>query len=195
MAEQANKTLADETVLVNMKHRLTGAVIWLGVLVIVVPIWYSNPVNFSAQEAQSQQEPGTILAKTPFLLPEQSADDVSSQARKIESVESTPADSVANNAKQTNQTEQAAAISSADNVEANSNSKWIIRLVAYRKKDMAEGLKQRLHYDYEAYVKHFPKSNYYSVRVGPYHSQAEAEKDQKSLNRILRIQSELVKVQ
>ncbi len=28
------------------KYRLTGAFVWLGLLVIIVPIWYSNPVNF-----------------------------------------------------------------------------------------------------------------------------------------------------
>ncbi len=36
-----SEELKDEPV--QVKFRLTGAAIWLGLLVIIVPIWYSNP--------------------------------------------------------------------------------------------------------------------------------------------------------
>jgi cell division protein FtsN len=44
------------------------------------------------------------------------------------------------------------------------------------------------------FIKHFPESNYYSVRSGPYNDRAQAEKDQKKLDQMLNIESQLVRI-
>jgi len=67
--------------------------------------------------------------------------------------------------------------------------------VAYKTKTMADTLQERLKYDYDAFVKFFPKNGYYSVRVGPYQDKTRALKDQERLNQLLRIDSILIKGQ
>lgn len=197
-----NQELSDFQV---SKYRLTGAFVWLGLLVIIVPIWYSNPVNFdpAAQNETSASEPKTLLIEKPFLLPgnddETSRVEVNAPAasqKVADSVESEEKSQTAppQSASEATQGEAPATQTEQKASEADAGkSEWIIRLVAYRKKEMAEVLQERLKYDYEAFIKYFPKSNYYSVRVGPYTSKKLAEKDQKRLDRLLRIQSQLVK--
>ncbi len=34
-----------------LKYRLTGATVWLLLLIIIVPIWYANPINFNANNS------------------------------------------------------------------------------------------------------------------------------------------------
>lgn len=201
-----------------MKHRLTGAFVWLGLLVIVVPIWYNNPVNFNpeAEQASPERNQKTLVADKPFLIPEpRGSEQTAANAEKAESV-SAPEPDVALPRKPSSTAASASKESanvsrpSSETAEAKpqaptkvasnsvetadeSESEWIIRLVAYRHKDMADGLHERLKYDYEAYVKYFPDSRYYSVRVGPYASKQQALKDQKRLDGLLRIQSQLVR--
>jgi len=190
---ESNQELTNQTVL---KYRLTGAIFWLGLLVIIVPIWYSNPVNFDPAKQEETPVKKSVLIEKPFVLPQGQGH----QATDKTELDSLSGQSVApdvQEASEQTQTDKEYLHTKNDvinkktvNVES---YKWIIRLVAYRKKDLAEALQQRLKYDYEAFIKHFPENNYYSVRVGPYASKAEAVKDQQRLDRILRVQSELVK--
>lgn len=190
---ESNQELTNQTVL---KYRLTGAIFWLGLLVIIVPIWYSNPVNFDPAKQEETPVKKSVLIEKPFVLPQgqghQATDKTELDSSSGQSV--APDVQEANEQKQTDKeylhTKNDVINKKTVNVES---YKWIIRLVAYRKKDLAEALQQRLKYDYEAFIKHFPENNYYSVRVGPYASKAEAVKDQQRLDRILRVQSELVK--
>lgn len=195
-----NQELSDFQV---SKYRLTGAFVWLGLLVIIVPIWYSNPVNFdpTAQTDADASDSKTILVEKPFLLPghdrSTASDSKSSEPKQTISEATTKTKSeAADETVAVDKTPVEAAPAKEEPATAaasEGDSEWIIRLVAYRKKEMAETLQGRLKYDYEAFIKYFPKSNYYSVRVGPYTSKALAEKDQKRLDRLLRIQSQLVK--
>jgi len=75
-----------------------------------------------------------------------------------------------------------------------STQRWILRIVAYRKKETAEMLKVRLQYDYPTYIKYFPKSKYYSVRIGPYRDKARIMKDQQEINHLLHVKSKIVEI-
>lgn len=186
-----------------LKYRLTGAIVWLTMLVILVPSWYNNPVKFDPDLKEVPSE-SVVLIESPMLLPEQ--EDKKSfvnDKASLESASGKVASTVSETAKNEKISESAHATStSVEIVKQNITEKtqssvtyqWVIRLVAYRQQSMAEALRQRLHYDYDAYVKFFPKSNYYSVRIGPYSSKEMAQKDQARLDELLRIQSELVKV-
>lgn len=161
------------------RNRLIGAIVWLGLLVIIVPIWYSNPVNFKPHNYEFVEKVSVPIVDQPFTLPKQANKaentDQSIESKKVDvKVQEKPKE-----AKKT----------------LKNNQVWLIRLIAYRDKEKAEAMKKNLQYDYEAFIKYFPKSKYYSVRVGPYESLAQAEKDQQELNRLLRLKSELVKIQ
>lgn len=208
--------LKDEVV--PVKFRLTGAAIWLGLLVIIVPIWYSNPVNFSPADSEESQSTEKVLVEQPFVLPlsdkqkqllvqkaseeKEAANQERAEAVKVQPVQKKSnalavlpeaSDEVTKTKLPETKIEPASQPVSQVTEDVKDAGPWILRLVAYRKKDMADAMRDRLKYDYDAYIKHFPKSRYYSVRVGPYSSKQEALKDQKRLNRILRINSELVR--
>lgn len=190
------------------EHRLVGAVVWLALLVIVVPIWYSNPVNFIPPDFETAPHTSqkTLGVEKPFVLPGKERQPSVKQAEaerqipvnlkpktdvKAQTVEPQVRQSlqkISSPLAQPKTTEKKATEPKTKNIV------WIIRLIAYRKQENAEMLHSRLKYDYQAYVKYFPEPKYYSVRVGPYESEAQAKKDQIELNRLLRVKSELVKI-
>lgn len=190
---ESDQELSNQTVL---KYRLTGAIFWLGLLVVIVPMWYSNPVNFDPAKQEGASVKKTVLIEKPFVLPQNQTHEVTD---KTELNRSTDRHAASDSHEMNTRSQAGKELSQANNAASNQKIadvdtyEWIIRLVAYRKKELAEALQQRLKYDYAAFIKHFPESNYYSVRVGPYASKAEAVKDQQRLDRILRVQSELVK--
>jgi len=190
---ESNQGLSNQTVL---KYRLTGAIFWLGLLVVIVPIWYSNPVNFDPAKQEGASVKKSVLIEKPFVLPQNQARQATD---KTELNRSTDQHAASDSHEMNTRSQADKKLSQANNASSNQkiadvdSYEWIIRLVAYRKKELAEALQQRLKYDYAAFIKHFPENNYYSVRVGPYASKAEAVKDQQRLDRILRVQSELVK--
>lgn len=167
-----------------LKNRLTGAMIWLGLLVIIVPVWYSNPVNFQPGEAINEvQESAIKVVEKPFTI--------SDSSEKPSSETDSTAEPSAE--QQIDQQTESEANNDDDSQQAQLGS-WIIRVAAFKQEEDAQALQQRLKYDYEAFIKYFPKSQYYSVRIGPYTSRDEATKDQQRLNRVLHIQSELVRI-
>lgn len=190
---ESDQELSNQTAL---KYRLTGAIFWLGLLVIIVPIWYSNPVNFDPVKQEEAAVKKSVLIEKPFVLPEHQTNDTAVKKELNNSIDEQATSTSQKTDAGVQQKVDAPVEQSrvASHQAANAEQyEWIIRLVAYRKKELAEALQQRLKYDYEAFIKHFPENDYYSVRVGPYASKEEAVKDQQRLDRVLRIQSELVK--
>lgn len=190
----------------SIKYRLTGALFWLGLMVIIVPSWYSHPVQFDPDQSTTQSDPPTVLIEKPFALPSKPP----SVASKTEVVKSPshptdkPADSRDSQPKKISQTQleaapkkQAPSTQSASSTQSDEskNVNWVVQLVAYKTEAMAVALKERLKYDYDAFVKFFPKNGYYSVRIGPYQDQTLALKHQARLNELLRIDSILIKGQ
>lgn len=185
------------------KYRMTGAVVWLLLLIVVVPSWYNDPVNFSPDQeiSAAAQEEQKVVVDKPFLLPGSAQPGhVESTTTSAKTISETQGDQSAPTEKtrQVQSVDQAAVkqVASADKTEPSTEkgTQWIIRVAAYRSKEKADFLTQRLKYDYEVFVKYFPKSKYYSVRVGPYQDKREALKDQQNLNRVLHIRSEVAKL-
>ncbi len=192
----------------SVKYRLTGAFFWLGLMVIIVPTWYSHPVNFDPDQAVNEPESQSVLIEKPFALPAKKTDQspasqVMQTAKEsdvpVKKVE-TPQPEKSSSKKEDSQTVKDSTRAkttlpkSAAPAEAQ-KANWVIQLVAYRTEATANALKERLKYDYDAFVKFFPKNGYYSVRVGPYQDQSIALKDQARLNQLLRIESILIKGQ
>jgi cell division septation protein DedD len=79
-------------------------------------------------------------------------------------------------------------------IKSEKQSNWLVKIAAYKSKQKAEEINDRLRYSYKSYIKYFPKSQYYSLRVGPYEDKEEALKDQQKLNKLLHIKTNLVKM-
>lgn len=203
-----------------LRYRLTGAFVWLGLIILVVPIWYNNPAQFDPEDAGgatgTQQTSKRVIGSQAgeknghdLLSANDAVATASSKKSGVSPAASAPEPKTAqgsgSNAVSETDTRQTALDKQASLEKNHSatikpsseavNERWIIRVAAFHKKDDAEALEQRLKYDYETFIKYFPSSRYYSVRIGPYDSKNQAIKDQQRLNRILRIRSELVKTQ
>ncbi|BBN59991.1 SPOR domain-containing protein [Hydrogenovibrio marinus] len=196
----------------SLKFRMTGALVWLLLLIIIVPSWYSHPTGFSPnmELADNHHKSDQIVVDKPFVLPgvksEQPVPEENGSAKVVSSeplhktAEKVPGTGKSNNT--TNITKQNIEQQSpvktsekpADKPKASvSKEKWIIRVAAYRSKEKANLLYEHLKYDYDVFVKYFPQSEYYSVRIGPYTDKSLALRDQQQLNRVLRVRSELAK--
>lgn len=150
------------------KYRFTGVIIWLVLLVVLVPIWFGEPVNFKP-EGYSLSQGSTVrpLVKDAYISPEEASQP------KI-----TSADVVNPSVKEVK----------------TSVPQWIVRIVAYKKIKDANDLLGRLESDYEVSIKLFEATGQYSVRVGPYTSKAKAEQDKQKLDKMLYTKSEIVRL-
>lgn len=196
----------------SLKFRMTGAFVWLLLLIIIVPIWYSHPVNFSpdlvVDKAQKQED--QVVVDKPFVLPGTKSPAQGSNDERSNKLDNKTSETTVENKPQKLTAESQKAASSKTKVQASvkknevvqntvpssqshTKGEWIIRVAAYRSKEKANLLREHLKYDYDVFVKYFPKSRYYSVRIGPYTDKRLAMKDQLDLNRVLRIHSVLAK--
>ncbi|WP_024851452.1 SPOR domain-containing protein [Hydrogenovibrio kuenenii] len=183
----------------SLKFRMTGALVWLLLLIIIVPVWYSHPVNFSpdlvVDEAKKQGD--QVVVDKPFVLPgaKNSAQGSNDEGdNKLENKTSEPQKVAESKTQVQTSTKKSKVIqNTVPSSQSHTDGKWIIRVAAYRSKEKANLLREHLKYDYDVFVKYFPKSRYYSVRIGPYTDKRLAMKDQVDLNRVLRIHSVLAK--
>lgn len=170
-----------------LRNRLTGAVLWLGTLVVIVPIWYNNPVNFHPEDEMSDEiKVESKVVDKPFTVKEPESMPKVGPVHKDNHDEASAGNTSGSVPLKTKEQK-------VQNVVVQ-QSNWIIRVAAFKKQIDAKALQQRLKYDYEAFTKYFPESKYYSVRIGPYADHDEAVKDQQRLNRVLHIESELVRI-
>ena len=160
----------------QLKYRLTGAAVWLLLLVIIVPSWYANPVEFDPDGIQYQDDQGEIVTK---------AYKVSGVKNLVFSKEGSETSHTLTPKSLTNHKTSKSAINSPS---------WLVKIAAYKNKQKADEINDRLRYSYKSYIKFFPKSNYYSLRVGPYEDKEEALKVQQELNKLLHIKTNLVKM-
>jgi len=155
------------------KYRLTGAIIWLVLLVVFVPIWFGEPVHFKPDHYVSSDQ----SAERPLVKLEHD------QSGVVLSPVVTPSEQK----KITKSVSQ-------EKVRVNEGSKkqWIVRVIAYQNIKDANELLGRLEVDYEVMIKTFEKSGWHSVRVGPYFLKSEAEQAKQKLDKMLHIQAEVV---
>lgn len=186
------------------KFRLLGAMVWLTLLILIVPYWYSNPVNFSpddqasdeAKNTQVNQSPSQNLSPAePYLLPVIPQPDVvlSSETKVNKQMQSGEGNEVVTADKGKVKSDVSVS-TQAESKLAPLKDQWIVRLVAYKKKQDADLLLDNIRYQYPAYIKQYPKSKLYSVRAGPYVDKNIALADQKELKQLLKVETELVKI-
>lgn len=176
------------------KFRLIGAAIWLSLLILIVPGWYSNPVNFQPEGAQSETvEQSVPLVQQAYVLPgkERAASTVQpvveAQVAPAPSSQSEPTGEVA----LADKDQQAGVIQSG---ESDQKSQWLLKVAAYKKLSNANKVLGMLDRDYEVWIKEFPVSKTFSVRTGPYDSKEAALKDKQKIDRALHTQSQIVQV-
>lgn len=192
------------------KQRLIGASIWLLALVIIVPMWYSNPVNFSPDGKLETTQTSTLpTVEHAYRLP------VSEHAKKEipvtdgqmaqERVQQTEAIKLPE--KINEQLQQLAVPAKVESVEKQTliapefidkvsenpayAEQWIVLLLPFDNTQQANKLAERLQGKHPVYIKYFEKTRIYSVRTGPYISRAKAEKAKEKLDRILRTNGEV----
>ena len=192
------------------KYRLTGAFLWLLLLVILVPSWYGSPVNFQPAGHQEINTKGERpLVEHIYELPVQT---VQNQAE----VKSNP---VANNQLsgrsdpliESHTSVQSSVVKSmpvsadimvekksvtndSKKMSQSTSLQWIVRITAYKDIKKANHLLGRLESNYEVSIKEFKASGTYSVRAGPYLSKAKAEQDKQKLDKMLRTNAEVVQL-
>lgn len=189
------------------KYRIVGAAIWLGLLVIIVPSWYSEPVNFVPEGIQKTEVKSTLpIVDHAYRLPSSNDQPQTNgqveykkeqSLKELNKVTASPDDSKSDsNQKTTKEIQLHNQIEAKDKVSENSKYKgqWIVRLQAFRDIKAANNLLGRLDSSYDVYIKYFEKTKMYSVRTGPYVSKAKAEKDKVKLDKMLHTKSEVVQL-
>jgi len=187
------------------KYRIVGAAIWLGLLVIIVPNWYSEPVNFVPEGIQKTEAKSTLpIIDHAYRLPqsnEQPQTNGQVQYQKEQSLKELNKSESANSKvefsqKTAEEIQLHKQIETADKVSENTKYKgqWIVRLQAFRDIKAANNLLGRLDSSYDVYIKYFERTEMYSVRTGPYLSKAKAEKDKVKLDKMLHTNGEVVQL-
>ncbi|MEA1990262.1 MAG: SPOR domain-containing protein [Pseudomonadota bacterium] len=187
------------------KYRIVGAAIWLGLLVIIVPNWYSEPVNFVPEGIQKTEAKSTLpIVDHAYRLPqsnEQPQTNGQVQYQKEQSLKELNKPESANSKidssqKTAEEIQLHRQIETADKVSENTKYKgqWIVRLQAFQDIKAANNLLGRLDSSYDVYIKYFERTKMYSVRTGPYLSKAKAEKDKVKLDKMLHTKSEVVQL-
>jgi len=197
------------------KFRLTGAFIWLILLIVIVPGWYSNPVNFSPDSEQNAESTSTKpVVYQAYILPNKGS--VSQNTITTPQALETKVTDALNKEPLNVAEEQVAApivdkaivpvLAKIPDVEPLKPTQimpsepevklgqWL--LMVYASKDIKDANKVLglLDDKYEVWIKEFTKSKSYSVRTGPYKSRALAEKDKTKIDKAIRTQSKIVQV-
>ncbi len=157
------------------KYRLTGAVIWLMLLVFLVPAWFGEPVHFKPAVYTAPEK----VVEHPTIKQTKPVSEERLSLVKGVPEQDVPAKNRATEVSQTMPPPKA---------------QWIVRIIAYRDIKDANELLGRLEVDYEVMIKSFEKSGMHSVRVGPYTSKAKAEQVRQKLDKMLHTQAEVVRL-
>jgi len=186
------------------KYRLTGAVIWLLLLVIIVPTWYSNPVNFKPDsERTAESKASNPVIYQAYVLPTKTSlkDSVSAKESPVikplnKPVTSLPAASepVSNTVKESVSEKYVKPLMKADPASEVKVGEWLVKVYSTKEIKDANKVLGLLDDKYEVWIKEFPKSKTYSVRTGPYTSRSLAEEDKRKIDKAIRTQSKIVQV-
>ncbi|WP_178861742.1 SPOR domain-containing protein [Thiomicrorhabdus cannonii] len=181
------------------KYRLLGAAIWLTLLILIVPGWYSHPVNFQPQGAESQQvEMDRPLVEQAYVLPVKQAEGRASAEPEADSVKRSVTE-VASQAPASAPKAPAVVASGASAAKPSSvqnvvKGQWLVKVASYKELKEANELLGRLDRDYPVWIKEFTKSKTYSVRTGPYSSRDEAQRDKQKIDKAFHTQAIVVQV-
>ena len=191
------------------KNRLIGAIIWLGLLVLVVPQWYSEPVNFVPDGGVTVESKITMpIVDHAYRIPNSSDKPLTNgqqlnvdnqKSSSGQSLESTKIDETLlvdkTDFSEKHQNIQKL-INKSEEIDSNKKyqGQWIVRLLAFSDIREANELLGRLDVEYDVYIKYYEKTKMYSVRTGPYISKAKADKDKLKLDKMLHTNGEVVQL-
>lgn len=178
------------------KYRLTGAVIWLSLLIIIVPGWYSNPVNFQPQgQPVDRVEEKPAIVKQPYVLPSQKNDSADKPAPPAGAELTKVTKSEPGQAQETSEPLKTKPVGPVVAPESKvRKGDWLVRVSAYREIRKANDDLAKLEGDYPVWIKEFSKSGVFSVRTGPYKRKSQAEADKRKIDQALHTQAKLVQV-
>lgn len=192
------------------KYRLTGAAIWLGLLIIFVPSWYSNPVDdvmlqlgmskieaieddlVLDQEILESLQDQSKTTKQQIKLPQSSKEDVLKDAAKK------PLDPASSTLFETSGEQKTPLllpekldkpeIAQVEPEEVKKPVKldvpsWYVQVATLSSMARANATLNELEAKYQVTIRDFssPTAKLYAVRIGPFFSKQEAEKSQASL--------------
>jgi len=189
------------------KYRLIGATVWLFLLVLIVPQWYSHPVNFLPDGKAKVETKSTLpIIDHAYRLPDSNdqplTDGQTSQKELLNKktyqgnksailkmpVVSNKVDNYSHDLKEIIKKSNAIALNE------KYKGQWIIRLLAFDDIQSAKNLLSRLDTKFNVYIKYYKKTKMFSVRTGPYLSKAKADKDKAKLDKILHTNGEVVQL-
>lgn len=191
------------------KNRLIGAIIWLGLLVLVVPQWYSEPVNFVPDGRVTVEPKNTMpIVDHAYRIPNSTdkpltngqQSNVDSQNvisnPSLETIKTTESMLADKKDFADNHANIQKLINKSDEIDSNKQyqGQWIVRLLAFSDIREANELLGRLDVEYDVYIKYYEKTKMYSVRTGPYISKVKADKDKLKLDKMLHTNGEVVQL-
>lgn len=175
------------------KNRLTGAIVWLGLLIWLVPQWYSNPVNYPslAGGVKSAVDNLDDLGVNMALPRAQDSKEVDTTDNVIVSDRQINRDDSSEVKEVVTQANSASSSLTLLEVKEITEPGFYVRLISYQNPDSAVDLEKRLVAQYNVSIGSFTTSagTFYTVRVGPYPSLEEASLAKTVLDRELRIES------
>ncbi len=199
------------------KYRVTGAIFWLALLILLVPSWYSDPVVYDQPHSfeQSKVEDTGHSSSTPVQAPKPEVPvalpqvKISKQDQAIKLEESklpepkpvqvekkaeieTAVD--AEPSKVTDVVKQSKP--SADKTDNLNQAAWLVRVASFNSIEAANKLLATLEMRYQVTIGDFSSADrkVYSVRVGPYYRFDEALQAKQALDEELSTDAVVVKI-
>jgi DedD protein len=181
------------------KQRLVGASIWLLALVIIVPSWYSNPVNFNPDGVKLEKTSTLPVVPHVYRLPndEVAAANISADGMRVEVL--TAPELAKKNTPVQNETVRSDSEYNSDGIAKQFIDKvsadnqfigqWIVKLIAVKNSKDANNLANQVKTKYPVYIKFYSKNRVYSLRAGPFKDRVKANKAKQNLDKILRVKS------
>jgi len=168
------------------KNRLTGAMVWLGLLIWLVPQWYSNPVNYSSLAGG---------VKSAVVNLDELGVNVALPKGTQDSKEVDTTDKVIDSDRNINRDDSSEVKEVVTEANSTSSSLTLLELKEITEPGfyvrLISDLEKRLVAQYDVSIGSFTTSagKFYTVRVGPYLSLEEASLAKTVLDRELRIES------
>lgn len=191
------------------KYRMTGAIIWLSLLVMIVPSWYGDPVDYAQVQPWLTPKDDQLVANPlPPVVKTVAAKPIEEKVAPAKPILASPSESkddakaklephsvVDSSVEQASPAVTKVAPPPVDTMP--SGSRWYVRLVSYQSKDMADQLLNRLeNAGYKASIGQFTSGSrpIFSVRAGPFASQKEANQHKQELDKQFKTQSMVIEV-
>lgn len=202
------------------KFRITGAVIWLALLILLVPSWYANPVDYEKSQPwlSTNSEVGGAVSddllhrkqthkpeqtSQPKLTPEKAVTSAGSpqQAdKKPEPIKELAEQSTITPAElgltDTTAPDESSQIKEPATGSEDKSPAWLVRVASYNSIQSANRTLGLLEMRYEVTIGDFSTKSQkiYSVRVGPFFSLQEAEEAKQTLDKELVTDSVIVQI-